>query len=288
MRKLDRAIERFCYNHPRFGIPRLILYVIIGSALVFIFNMMDTTGSFLYYLTFDPAYIFRGQIWRLVTWVFIPSQSRIIYELLALYFYYFVGTTLERQWGAARFTIYYFMGVVIHIVFGVIIWAIMGSVRFSMYSTLFSSYFLNLSMFFAFAALFPEHRVLLFFFIPIKIKWLALVDALFFIYYIIILPFPFSLLPIVAVLNFVIFCGGTLLGYIAPLRARRYGNTIDFKRAAKRIKREQASQPYRHKCAVCGRTDTEYPELEFRYCSRCVGYHCFCMDHINNHIHFRE
>ena len=288
MRKIDRAIERFCYNHPRFGIPRLILYVVIGSALVYLVNMMDTTSSFLYYLTFDPAYILKGQIWRLVTWVFIPSQSRIIYVLLALYFYYFIGSTLERQWGPAKFTVYYLMGVVIHIVFGFIIWAFMGSFRFSMYSTMFSSYYLNLSMFFAFAALFPDHRVLLFFFIPIKVKWLALVDALFFIYYIIILPFPFSLLPIVAVLNFVIFCGGTLLGYIAPLRTRNYGNTINFKRAAKRIKREQASQPYRHKCAVCGRTDTEYPELEFRYCSKCEGYHCFCLDHINNHIHFRS
>jgi hypothetical protein len=100
-------------------------------------------------------------------------------------------------------------------------------------------------MFFAFAAMFPNHRVLLFFFIPIKVKWLALVDALFFIYYIIILPFPISLLPIVAVLNFFIFCGGTLLGYLAPLRARTSSNTLNFKREARRIRQEQASQPYR-------------------------------------------
>ncbi|MBR2716192.1 MAG: hypothetical protein IKD79_00460 [Oscillospiraceae bacterium] len=288
MRTLDRAIARFCYKHPKFGIPRLILYVIIGSAIVYVFNLMDTTNSFLYYLTFDPSYILRGQIWRLVTWIFIPYQSRIIYELLALYFYYFVGTTLESQWGPARFTLYYLLGVVIHIVFGFVIWAILGSFRFSMYSTLFSSYFLNFSMFFAFAALFPNHRVLLFFFIPIKIKWLAVVDALYFIYYIIILPFPLSLLPIVAVVNFLIFCSGTLFGYLAPLRARAGGNTVSFKREARRIRREQESAPYRHKCAVCGRTDADHPELEFRYCSKCEGYHCFCMDHINSHIHFKS
>ena len=56
----------------------------------------------------------------------------------------------------------------------------------------------------------------------------------------------------------------------------------------RRINREQNSKPYHHKCAVCGRTDADHPELEFRYCSRCAGYHCFCQDHINNHIHFTE
>jgi hypothetical protein len=77
-----------------------------------------------------------------------------------------------------------------------------------------------------------------------------------------------------------------LLSYLRPLKVRTSPQTINFKKAAKKARRDLAGMPYRHKCAVCGRTDIEYPDLEFRYCSRCNGYHCFCIDHINNHIHF--
>ena len=97
--------------------------------------------------------------------------------------------------------------------------------------------------------------------------------------------FPANLLPVVAVLNFLIFCGGDLFRRI-PKKAS--ANTVNFRRESRKINREQASKLYTHKCAVCGRTDADHPELEFRYCSRCAGYHCFCSDHINNHIHFTE
>jgi hypothetical protein len=272
-------IERFCRRHPDFGVRDLMKYVAIANVAFWILGAVNPVLAG--YLTFDPALVLRGQIWRVITFALCPPSMGVL-AFVAIYFYYWIGSILERQWGTPQFNIYFFAGLILTLVYGFLVYFITGT------RLVLDAQYVYLSMFFSFAVLFPNMEVLLFFILPIKIKWLALVDARFFIYYIIILPFPFSLLPIVAVLHFVIFCGGTLLGYIAPLRARRYGNTIDFKRAAKRIKREQASQPYRHKCAVCGRTDTEYPELEFRYCSRCVGYHCFCMDHINNHIHFRE
>ena len=140
-------------------------------------------------------------------------------------------------------------------------------------------------MFFSFAAMFPDMQVLLFFLIPIKMKWLALVDAAFFILSVLTTRFPVNLLPIVAVLNFFVFCGGELLHAIPR---RPAASTVNFRRASAKIRREQRDRLYTHKCAVCGRTDTDYPALEFRYCSRCAGYHCFCQDHINNHIHFTE
>ena len=285
MSSIERSIERFCYKHPKFGIMRLMLYITIGTALVYVVERMDTTGTFTYFLTFDPAYILRGQVWRLVTWVFLSDGSNLIFEAIILYFYYFIGSALENQWGQAKFTLYYVLGMVLQIVFGFILWAICGTYMFRVYSGLFTSYYLNLSMFFAFAALYPDHRVLVYFIIPIKMKWLAIIDALFFIYNIIVMPFPMSLLPLVAVLNFVLFCGGSLLRYVRRNTATA-PNTVNFRREAAKIKREQASQPYRHKCAVCGRTDADHPELEFRYCSRCQGYHCFCIDHINSHVHF--
>ena len=83
-----------------------------------------------------------------------------------------------------------------------------------------------------------------------------------------------------------LFCGGWLLDFIAPARIQQRKKTINYKREARRVNREREARGYNYKCAVCGRTDADYPNLQFRYCSRCQGYHCFCEDHINNHIHF--
>ena len=148
--------------------------------------------------------------------------------------------------------------------------------------------YIYLSMFFTFATYYPDVQVLLFFILPIKIKWLAWVDAVFFVYSVFTLPFPNSLLPVVAILNYLLFCGDILFSSFALPRIRQQRKTIRFRNEAARVRREQAEKPYRFKCAVCGRTDTDHPELEFRYCSRCAGYHCFCQEHINNHIHFTE
>jgi hypothetical protein len=151
-----------------------------------------------------------------------------------------------------------------------------------------SASYINLSMFFSFATLYPDMRVLLFFFIPIRIKWLALLNAAYFLIEIVRSPFPYNLLPVVAVLNYLLFCGDILLAAVLPSRSRFSQNTVNFRREAKKIRREQASKPYRYKCAVCGRTDADNPNLEFRYCSKCAGFHCFGEDHINNHVHFNE
>ena len=128
-------------------------------------------------------------------------------------------------------------------------------------------------------------QVLFMYIIPIKIKYLAIVDAVFFAYSVIANSFPVNLLPLVALINFFIFCGGELF---ALLPRRPSKNTVNFRQESARIRREQKDKLYTHKCAVCGRTDVDHPELEFRYCSKCQGYHCFCSDHIFNHEHFRE
>lgn len=281
MKSLMRRIDRFCITHPRFGIRNLMLYIVIGNAVVWLFGAMDTNNLLRAALTFSAeGIITKLQVWRLVTFVLVPEQSGF-FLLIALYFYYFIGSTLERQWGAGKFTIYYFGGMVLNIIYGILMWLVTGA-DFSISTT-----YINLSMFFAFATLFPDTVVLLFFIIPVKIKWLAAVDAVFFLIAIITNPFPINLLPIVAILNYLIFCGGWLFDYIRPARAKQKQNTINFKKAAKKYNKEQAKRPYTRKCEVCGKTDTQYPDLEFRFCSKCSGYHCFCMDHINSHIHFK-
>ncbi len=285
MKALMRVIDRFCLKHRRFGIANLMLYIVIGSAVVYLFSMMDGSHTVIRAVNFDPTLILKGQIWRLVTWVFYPTADNVLFAAIMLYFYYFIGSTLEREWGTAKFTVYYLFGMLMHIVFAFVVWGIFGQ------RVWIDASYLNLSMFFAFAVFYPDQRVMLFFFIPIKIKWLALVDAAFFVITIIssILGanVAYIVVPIAAIMNFFVFCLDDLVRYLRPYKARTSGQAINFRRAAKKHKREEAAKPYRHKCSVCGRTDTEYPELEFRYCSKCNGYHAYCIDHINNHVHFK-
>ena len=269
-------IERFCYKHPNFGIPRLMMYVAIGNVVFWLLGAVNTRIS--YYLVFDPYLILHGQVWRLITFALCPPSTGFL-AFIAIYFYYWIGSTLEQYWGTPQFTIYFFTGLILTVVYGFLIYFITST------PVQVDAQYVYLSMFFSFAALFPDMQVLLFFIIPVKMKWLALLDAAFFLFSVLTMVFPYNLLPIVAVLNFVIFCGGDLLRMIPK---RSSANTVNFRRESQRIRREQREQLYRHKCAVCGRTDVTNPELEFRYCSRCAGYHCFCEEHINNHIHFTE
>ena len=281
MNAFTRWIDRFCARHPRFGLPELMKYLIIGNAVVWIFSMIDRTGTIVSYLQLNPRMILQGQVWRLATWVLIPD-SQGLWAVLFLYFYYFIGNAMERQWGQAKFSCYFFCGMILTILFAFVVYFITG-INYSI-----GAEYIYLSMFFAFAVYYPDTQVLLFFFIPLKIKWLALVDAAFFVVSIIQYPMPTKLLPVLALLNFVLFCGGDLLRPFRISRVKQKAKTVNFKREAAKAKEAQERKGYRFKCGVCGRTDTDYPNLEFRYCSRCAGYHCFCQEHINNHIHFTE
>jgi len=262
-----------------------MLFIVLISAGVYILSIGN---SRIYeFLLMHPAIVLRGEIWRLITWVFLPAGGNIFFVAISLYFYYFIGSTLEREWGAGKFTIFYFSGVILNVIYAFILWFSTGA------TVIITPVYLNLSMLFAFATLFPDFTIRLFLVIPIKIKWLAIANGAFFLYEFILQLVAgnifLAFLPIVAVLNFILICGDELLSYIQPIiRNRTSPQVINFKKTAKQVKREMADKPYRHKCAVCGKTDTDYPELEFRYCSRCNGYHCFCIEHINNHIHFTE
>ena len=277
MRNPMNRIERFCYEHPNFGIKNLMMYISIANVAFWVLGAINR--PFLSYLSFDAAAILHGQVWRLVTFMLYPPSTGLL-AFIAFYFYYWIGSTLEQYWGSGQFTIYFFSGVILTILYGFLIYFITGT------SVRLDSQYIYLSMFFSFAALFPDMQVLFLYIIPIKMKYLAIVDAVFFALAVITNPFPVNLLPVVAVLNFFLFCGGDLLGRVRPARASQ--STVNFRKESRRIRREQQSKLYTHKCAVCGRTDVDYPNLEFRYCSRCQGYHCFCIDHINNHIHFTE
>ena len=277
LQDFEKRVDRFLWKHPNFGIHNLMLFVIIGNAVIYLFSLMDRTGTLAYYLVFSADRVLKGEIWRLITFIFVPRTSSILGMLLMLYFEYFIGRLLEQAWGKGKFTVYYLLGMGFTILYGLIVRLITGN------DVLLDAVYLNMSMFFVFATLWPENRVLLFFIIPIKVTWLAYAEAVLFL---ISMIRGGTLLPLVGILNYFLFCGDELISRLRPWFRRVFGKGAAYRRSAKQAQRDAKTLPYIYKCAVCGRTDAEFPDLEFRYCSKCVGYHCFCEDHLNSHIHF--
>ena len=290
MKKLYDGVQRFCAAHPRFGIPNLMRVIVIGNVAVYVLMLLTQANdaNALSFLTFNLNALLRGEVWRLVTFVFVPAYSSPFALLISLYFYYWIGSTLERQWGTAKFNLYYISGALLTVLGVVLASLITGNP----YLTAAGTGYVNLSMFFAFAFLFPDTTVLLFFILPVRMKWLAYLDGALFAFDIIKAIGAHNwagvVLPIVALLNFAVFIWPEVHYLKERAKYQNSRKTVQFRQAQQQQAKQAQQQGYRHKCAVCGRTDTDYPDLQFRYCSKCVGYHCFCQDHIFNHVHFTE
>ena len=290
MKKLYDGVQRFCAAHPRFGIPNLMRVIVIGNVAVYVLMLLTQANdaNALSFLTFNLNALLHGEVWRLVTFVFVPAYSSPFALLISLYFYYWIGSTLERQWGTAKFNLDYISGALLTVLGVVLASPITGNP----YLTAAGTGYVNLSMFFAFAFLFPDTTVLLFFILPVRMKWLAYLDGALFAFDIIKAIGAHNwagvVLPIVALLNFAVFIWPEVHYLKERAKYQNSRKTVQFRQAQQQQAKQAQQQGYRHKCAVCGRTDTDYPDLQFRYCSKCVGYHCFCQDHIFNHVHFTE
>lgn len=290
MKKLYDGVQRFCAAHPRFGIPNLMRVIVIGNVAVYVLMLLTQANdaNALSFLTFNLNALLHGEVWRLVTFVFVPAYSSPFALLISLYFYYWIGSTLERQWGTTKFNLYYISGALLTVLGVVLASLITGNP----YLTAAGTGYVNLSMFFAFAFLFPDTTVLLFFILPVRMKWLAYLDGALFAFDIIKAIGAHNwagvVLPIVALLNFAVFIWPEVHYLKERAKYQNSRKTVQFRQAQQQQAKQAQQQGYRHKCAVCGRTDTDYPDLQFRYCSKCVGYHCFCQDHIFNHVHFTE
>ena len=206
MRRLNAAVDRFAYNHPRFGIPNLMKFIVAGSVLVYLFAIFAGYGP-ISFLAFNWDAITSGEIWRLVTFIFMPgyyTTRDVLWLALFLYMYYMIGNVLEREWGTAKFTLYYLSGVVLTVAVGIAAALITGGNVW-----IEGTGYVNLSMFFAFAMLYPDTQFLLFFIIPVKVKWLAWIDAAFFALSVgsslLRLDFLNALPPVVALLDFFVF-----------------------------------------------------------------------------------
>ncbi len=278
MKNLRTRFERFCYNNRGKGIPNLMLYITLGSAIVYLLSLFDQSYTLYEALRFNRTAILQGQVWRLFTYVFTFNAGHILITAIALFCYYSLGRAMEMIWGTCKFNLFYLSGIVLMDAFCMIFG---GSADIS---------YLNMSLFLGYATMFPDARFLLLYIIPVKAWIFALVDLVLTLLSVISLAslglFPYCLFPFIAIANYFLFFGKDVANII-PLswriklgrkKQRPQQRPIQFHTAPKQ-------EAYLHKCTVCGRTDVTNPELEFRYCSRCNGYYCYCQEHINNHTH---
>ncbi len=275
----------------KYAIKNLSLTLIMCYAAGYLIEMV-LPGLF-YFLTLNPYAIIHGQVWRLVTWILIPpDSSNLFFVLLMLYFYYSLGTSLERTWGTYRYNVYIFSGMLFTIIGSFLMMgycylvrpadmvAYGPSVFFSAVSPLFSTYYVNMSIFLAFAATFPEVQVLLMFIIPIKVKVLGIIYGVMLIANF-IQGSAYSRFAMAASLfNFVVFWITSKNHiHMSPKQVKR---RQEYRREVKRN-----TGVTKHKCAICGRTELDSPDLEFRFCSKCKGNYEYCQEHLFTHQHVK-
>lgn len=285
MKFIDKLERKF----GRFGIPNLTIYMIV--CYVIGYALMIVNPGILNWLSLEPAYILRGQVWRLVTWVlYPPSTSGVLWFAIAvLFFYYPIGTSLERTIGTFKYTLYILSGVIFTILGAFILYFLLGGNV--LVGNVFSTYYISLSTFLAYAMCYQDMQVLLMFIIPVKMKWMA-------IFYVVIVVYEmiqyimagawYLVIPIVAsLLNFIIFYFGTK--DFSRYNPKEIHRRNEFRRAMEpqgRMKSGSGSVT-KHKCAICGRTELDDPNLEFRFCSRCNGNYEYCQDHLFTHTHVK-
>lgn len=288
MRKPANRFEQFCFRHRNKGIPNLMLYISIGAGIVYLMSNIAQNNLLYAILCFDRDLILQGQVWRLFTYPLTFNNGNIFMMLIGLICYYSLGRAMENIWGTFKFNLFYLTGVILMDVYAMI-FGCQADVTY-----------LNMSLFLSYATLYPDAGFLLFFIIPIKAWIFALLDLVLVVISLIADPFPYNLFPVVALLNYFLFFRKDVINVI-PMswraNARRLFRKTAKPKQAKVIPFPNAGSyqattatpqaPYTHRCTVCGKTDVTNPELEFRYCSRCNGYYCYCQEHINNHTHIQ-
>ena len=271
---LDKLEKKF----GRFAIPNLTMYLI--GAYIIGFGIYYFLPGLFKWLTLEPYFILKGQVWRVISWVLVPPSGSLISIIFIVLLYYSLGTALERAWGTFRYNVYIFSGILFTVIGAFALYFIAGTGMVG-YGGLFSTYYINMSIFLAFAVSYPDMELLLYFIIPIKMKWMAIVYAVFILYDFIAGNFISRVTIAASLLNFVVFFLSTKKGYSPKQQMRKK------KYQKQSLPHMTYSNGARHRCAVCGRTELDDPNLEFRFCSKCNGNYEYCQDHLFTHEHVK-
>ena len=281
----------------KYAIPNLTLYLIICYGIGYLMQYLVPAGY--QYLMLDPFLVLKGQVWRLVTWILIPpDSSNIFFVLITLYLYYSLGGLLERIWGTYKYNVYLFSGLLFTILGAFVLcgYSVLMGAQPTMYTGLyllnngsavyfgqFSTYYINMSIFLACAASIPDVQVLLMFIFPIKVKWLGIVYGIILLVNCIQGGIATWIVVIFSLLNFLVF--------FLRSKGKMHLSVGQIKRQQEfHQKMRSAGQTKgitRHKCAICGRTELDGDDLEFRFCSKCNGNYEYCQYHLFTHEHVK-
>lgn len=277
LNKLERKLGRY-------AISNLTLYIILTYVLGYVLEFF--AGNVIQFFYLDPYLILHGQVWRLFTWLLVPPWQFSFLILITLYFYYSIGNTLERTWGTFRYNFYIIGGILTTVLGAFLLYGIyallyggqQAAVFSSLYSRAFSTYYISMSIFLGFAMTYPDMQVLFMFLIPIRMKYLALLDVILLGYDLLRGSWGVRVVIICSLLNVIVFF----------LCTRNYRSISPKEVRRKQVYRRQVRQAAgitKHKCAVCGRTEKDGDNLEFRFCSKCEGNYEYCQDHLFTHTH---
>jgi hypothetical protein len=259
--KLERVFGRF-------AIRNLMKYIVMLNAVAFVLIYLDKTGLVYSKMVLIPQLVLKGEIWRVLTFIAIPPSDRLLWVFFSLYFYHMVGGALENEWGTFRFNAYYFLGILstiaVSFIFGIPVTPV----------------FINLSLFLAFARIYPNYELLIYFILPVKVKYLAMLQWAFIVLTVLGGGMPSKITAIVSIINYFIFFGADILSG-AKSNRQVHNNR-------QRFRSELPKDFTYHKCTVCGKTEKDDSKLEFRYCDQCEGDYEYCMEHIRNHEHITK
>ena len=271
MKIIDKLERRISW----FAIRNLTIYIVAGSMIVWFLDYVFINFGLNERLALNPLMVFQGEVWRLISFIFINSfGSSPLSMLLELYFIFMVGRNLEACWGSFRLTLYYFLGLIVTIIVSLITGVTVVGARY-----------IHLSLFFAFASIAPEMRILLFFIIPVKIKWLAWVSWAFLAFeFIMSQSWGHRLIIVAPLVSYILFFWHDIINTIRRNRVASK-NKLTYERRKTEARVIKASF---HKCEICGLTEIDAPDMDFRYCSKCNGNYEYCMNHLSNHHHRSE
>ncbi|MBR7010995.1 MAG: rhomboid family intramembrane serine protease [Oscillospiraceae bacterium] len=328
MAKLNSKINRFFYRNRDRGVRNLMLYVCAGNVVVWLLTQLTRANPFFYeFLYFNPERVVSGQIWRLFTYPLVYlCESNPIFGFITLLFFYWCGSILEQYWGTLRFNAYYLCGVLLTDLVGVAV-GLAAAAELGGFSSVITSIigigfvgYVNLSLILGAATVMPDEQIRIWFVIPAKMKWLAWLDLGIYLFQMIrslvsllqlhavyVSYYLLLLVPVAAIVNYLLFFGKQAANILPDFlrfrptrqsRQRIVKNKSAYSDAglgrsagrsgARSGSRSAGGAQARFRCTVCGRTELTNPELEFRYCSRCAGYRCYCQDHIHNHTHITQ
>lgn len=247
----------------RFAIPNITVYLIACEVVAFV--LAHRNPNLFEKLSLIPSRVMDGEVFRLISFLAIPPGDNLFWAFFAWYLFYLMGTALEQYWGTFRYNVYLLTGYFATV-----------AAAFVTPDLPAGNWFVEGTVFLAFAYLNPNFQLMIMFILPVRIKWFALLTWIGLTFVVITGDWNERLAALASVLNFFLFFG-------SEIKARIKGKGRSMSRQAKQF--TQKPERFFHQCATCGITDADNPKLDFRYCSSCEGDLCYCETHLRDHEH---